>query len=98
MRRADARGLSRGGRTSLRSRLIRPQRVNVLGVGVSAINMDDALEFVASAVAEDVKTYICVCNVHSVMECQRSPELKEVFAAAGLVTPDGMPLVWLGRR
>jgi N-acetylglucosaminyldiphosphoundecaprenol N-acetyl-beta-D-mannosaminyltransferase len=29
------------------------------------------------------------------MECQRDPELRDIHNAAGLVTPDGMPLVWM---
>src|SRR5260370_42161044 len=29
------------------------------------------------------------------MECRRSAEVRHVFNAAGLVTPDGMPLVWV---
>lgn len=78
--------------------MIHPDRVNVLGVGVSAINMADALEFIDQSITEDARTYVCVCNVHSVMECRRSPELLDVFARADLVTPDGMPLVWIGRR
>jgi N-acetylglucosaminyldiphosphoundecaprenol N-acetyl-beta-D-mannosaminyltransferase len=39
--------------------------------------------------------YVCVTGVHGVMECQRDPELCRIHNAAGLVTPDGMPLVWL---
>lgn len=75
-----------------------PERVNVLGVGVSAINMDQALGEIDDWVAEGRRGYVCVCNVHSVMECQRSDELRRIFNRAGLVTPDGVPLVWLGRR
>jgi N-acetylglucosaminyldiphosphoundecaprenol N-acetyl-beta-D-mannosaminyltransferase len=33
--------------------------------------------------------------VHGVMECQRDPEHRRVHTSAGLVTPDGIPLVWL---
>src|SRR5207253_10706263 len=36
-------------------------------------------------------------SVHGVMECQRSGELRRIFNSAGMVTPDGMPLVWLAR-
>jgi N-acetylglucosaminyldiphosphoundecaprenol N-acetyl-beta-D-mannosaminyltransferase len=32
------------------------------------------------------------------MESQRHPDLRRIHNTAGLVTPDGMPLVWLGRR
>ena len=78
--------------------MIATRRVNVLGVGVSLVNMDLALERIASWIREREKTYVCICSVHGVMECQRSEELKRIFNHAGMITPDGMPLVWLARR
>ncbi|MDQ6796382.1 MAG: WecB/TagA/CpsF family glycosyltransferase, partial [Chloroflexota bacterium] len=70
---------------------------NVLGVGISAINMSQALEQLGAWIAGGDRQYVCVCNVHSVMECRRSREVRRVFNRAGMVTPDGMPLVWLSR-
>ena len=75
----------------------RPDRVNVLGVGVSLVNMDSALDEIDRFIRSRQRTYVCVCSVHGVMECQRSEELRRIFNAAGMVTPDGMPLVWLAR-
>jgi N-acetylglucosaminyldiphosphoundecaprenol N-acetyl-beta-D-mannosaminyltransferase len=72
-------------------------RVNILGVGVSAINMDDALQTIDRWISAGEKSYVCVCPVHSIMECRRSEEVRRVFNRAGLVTPDGMPVVWLSR-
>ena len=69
--------------------------MNVLGVGVSAVNMTQALELIDQWVQERRRQYVCVCPVHSVMECRRSEDLRSIFNAAGMVTPDGMPLVWL---
>jgi N-acetylglucosaminyldiphosphoundecaprenol N-acetyl-beta-D-mannosaminyltransferase len=71
---------------------------NVLGVGISPINMTEALEQIDAWIAARDRQYVCVCNVHSVMECRRSPEVRRVFNRAGMVTPDGMPLVWLLRN
>jgi N-acetylglucosaminyldiphosphoundecaprenol N-acetyl-beta-D-mannosaminyltransferase len=68
-----------------------------LGVGVSAINMALALETIEGWITRREAHYVCVTNVHSIMECQRDPALRRVYNAAGLVTPDGMPLVWLCR-
>jgi N-acetylglucosaminyldiphosphoundecaprenol N-acetyl-beta-D-mannosaminyltransferase len=34
-------------------------------------------------------------RVHGVMESQRDKQLRQIHNDAGLVTPDGMPLVWL---
>jgi N-acetylglucosaminyldiphosphoundecaprenol N-acetyl-beta-D-mannosaminyltransferase len=73
------------------------ERCNVLGVGVSAVNMATALEVIEGWVARREPHYVCVTGVHGVMECQRDGELRRIHNSAGLVTPDGMPLVWLSR-
>jgi N-acetylglucosaminyldiphosphoundecaprenol N-acetyl-beta-D-mannosaminyltransferase len=72
-------------------------RVNVLGVQVSAIDIPMALDAISGWIAGRERCYVCVTGVHGVMESQRDPELLRIHNAAGLVTPDGMPLVWLGR-
>lgn len=41
--------------------------------------------------------YICCANVHMVMEAHDSPTFRNVVNSADLITPDGMPLVWLMR-
>jgi N-acetylglucosaminyldiphosphoundecaprenol N-acetyl-beta-D-mannosaminyltransferase len=73
------------------------RRANILGVGVSAINMAMALRAIEGWIARREPHYICVTTVHGVMESQRDEELRRIHSAAGLVTPDGMPLVWLSR-
>lgn len=70
-------------------------RTNVLGVGVSAINMSQALETIAEWIARNDRQYVCITGVHGVMESHRSPDLRRVHNEAGMVTPDGMPLAWL---
>lgn len=72
-------------------------RVNVLGVGVSAINLPRAVAAIDAALRERRRGYICVTGVHGVMEAQRDPELKRLHNNSFLTTPDGMPMVWLGR-
>ncbi len=75
-----------------------PPRVNVLGVGVSATTIERTLEIIARWIAGQDARYICVSGVHGVMECQRDVQLRRIHNQAGLVTPDGMPLVWMMRR
>ena len=41
--------------------------------------------------------YICAANVHMIMEAYDSPEFQEVVNNADIVTPDGIPLVWMLR-
>lgn len=72
-------------------------RVNILGVGVSAINLDLALQTIDEWIGRRQSHYVCVSGVHGVMESHRDADLRRIHNAAGLVTPDGMPLVWLSR-
>jgi len=74
-----------------------PPRTNILGVGVSAVNMTMALEIMDGWIARREAHYVCVTSVHGVMESQRDERLRHIHNSAGLVTPDGMPLVWLSR-
>jgi N-acetylglucosaminyldiphosphoundecaprenol N-acetyl-beta-D-mannosaminyltransferase len=72
-------------------------RANILGVEVSAIDMEMALRTIEAWISRRESHYVCVTGVHGVMECQRDEALRRIHNAAGLVTPDGMPLVWLSR-
>jgi N-acetylglucosaminyldiphosphoundecaprenol N-acetyl-beta-D-mannosaminyltransferase len=72
-------------------------RVNILGVGVSAINMVLAREAILEAVRQRAKGYICVTGVHGVIESQSDPQLRAIHNRAYLCTPDGMPMSWIGR-
>jgi N-acetylglucosaminyldiphosphoundecaprenol N-acetyl-beta-D-mannosaminyltransferase len=72
-------------------------RANILGVGVSAINTAQALQSIDGWIRDRQQQYVCVTGVHGVMESQRDPKLRRIHNQAGLVTPDGMPLVWLSR-
>lgn len=70
---------------------------SVLGVRVSAVDMEMALKNIQSWIARAERHYVCVSGVHGLMESHRDPGLRRIHNAAGLVTPDGMPLVWLCR-
>jgi N-acetylglucosaminyldiphosphoundecaprenol N-acetyl-beta-D-mannosaminyltransferase len=72
-------------------------RANVLGVGVHAIDLPTAASIIEGAVREGTKGYVCVTGVHGVMEAQSDPEFRDILNRALLVTPDGMPTVWVGR-
>jgi N-acetylglucosaminyldiphosphoundecaprenol N-acetyl-beta-D-mannosaminyltransferase len=71
-------------------------RANVLGIGIDAVNMQQALAKIAQELEQRRKGYICLAGVHGVMEAQRNPEVARVLAGAALVAPDGMPTVWVG--
>jgi len=73
------------------------KRFNVLGVGVDSLNMSLALQTIEKWIEQGESNYVTVTGVHGVMESQRDEEILKIHNKAGMVTPDGMPLVWLGR-
>jgi N-acetylglucosaminyldiphosphoundecaprenol N-acetyl-beta-D-mannosaminyltransferase len=77
--------------------LVHEDRIDILGVPVSAINLDDAVATIERWIGENSRKYVCITGAHGVMESRRDSRLGRVFANAGLVTPDGMPLVWIAR-
>lgn len=75
-----------------------PERINILGVHVSAIDMNVATSTLESWITEREQHYVCITGVHGIMESWRDDELRRIHNAAGLVTPDGMPLVWMSHK
>jgi len=72
-------------------------RASVLGVGVHALDMDEALRRCEQLLSAGGQGYVCVTGVHGVMEAQDDPELCTILNRGFLCVPDGMPTVWVGR-
>jgi N-acetylglucosaminyldiphosphoundecaprenol N-acetyl-beta-D-mannosaminyltransferase len=70
-------------------------RVDILGVEISAINMDDALDAIGGWIRQREPAYVCLVPAHSVMEARQNEEFRRVLNGSGLTTPDGMSIVWL---
>lgn len=69
--------------------------VDVLGVNISATDIPTAIEQIDRWIRQGYRSYATVTGVHGIMEAVRSEEVRRVHNAAGLILPDGMPLVWL---
>jgi len=72
-----------------------PERVNILGVAISPLTRLQALAMIDGWIARHERHYVCVSGIHGVMESQRDEGLRAIHNAAGMVTTDGMPLVWV---
>lgn len=70
----------------------------VLGVPVSATTLETASAAVLSWASDSQGRFVIIRDVHGIMEAQEDSELMELHQRAAMVTPDGMPLVWLGRH
>lgn len=73
-------------------------RFDVLGSRISALTLDRTVGLIADRVANRAPGYICVCTVNCVVEGLKNPEVQATINQAWLATPDGMPMVWWGRR
>lgn len=73
-------------------------RFEVLGVRISAVNLERAAGRILDAVQSGDVTYVCVTGVHGVMECCDDLALRKIHNESFLTVPDGMPLVWIARR
>ena len=75
----------------------RPERRNILGIRVDATSYEDATARVIAWAARGESRYVCLGVVASLMEARDSQIYRDALDAADLVTPDGMPLVWMLR-
>ena len=73
------------------------RRVNVLGTGISEVNMECVIEYLFETLRQKESGYVCVTGAHGVMESLKDSELKMIHNQSLLTVPDGVPNVWLGR-
>lgn len=74
------------------------ERVDVLGLGITAIDRAAAVERIVQAARARSGGYVCLANVHMLMESRDDPAFGEVVNGASLVLADGRPIYWLARR
>ena len=76
-----------------------PPAFDVLGVRVDAVQIPEMICRLEQWIAEGPRgRYVTLTNVHAIMQAQAEPAFKQVLNQAASVCPDGMPLVWMGRR
>jgi len=71
--------------------------ISLLGVNVSRVNPVLAVRQICEWVGQKQRTYVCVAPVATLVDARRNPLYAAAVNAAGMVTPDGMPVVWLAR-
>ena len=70
---------------------------DLLGVRINAQSFAGMLERVLRAPDTGERMSVHFATAHSLVEGKDRPDLRAALAA-GVVEPDGMPLVWMGRR
>lgn len=76
-----------------------PPSIGVLGVRVHMVQMPEVLTHMEHWVQRRERAHVVVASgMHGVMEARRNPEFKDIVNSADLFVPDGISLVWIGRR
>jgi N-acetylglucosaminyldiphosphoundecaprenol N-acetyl-beta-D-mannosaminyltransferase len=71
--------------------------VDILGVCVSPVDMSQAVRTISGWIEGRAAEYVTVTPAHAIMDALEDDELRRIFNASGMTTPDGMAVVWLLR-
>ncbi len=74
------------------------KRADIIGVPISAVNMDSCVDIIFNDFESHKGKYICVSNVHTTVMAHDDPEYFKVQAESFLSLPDGKPLSVVGRK
>jgi N-acetylglucosaminyldiphosphoundecaprenol N-acetyl-beta-D-mannosaminyltransferase len=74
-----------------------PPNQLILGVPISLIDLKTALGTILGWTQNRIARYVCIRDVHGLMISLRDPAMMDIHRAAGMITPDGMPLVWISK-
>ncbi len=70
---------------------------DVIGFPIAALPFDDQLSAILRWAKSGLSKTVCIANVHMLIEAHRNAQFAAMLKAADLITPDGMPLVWMLR-
>jgi N-acetylglucosaminyldiphosphoundecaprenol N-acetyl-beta-D-mannosaminyltransferase len=72
-------------------------RVDVAGVLVDDLSMEEAIDAIERLVAAGGRAAVVTPNVDHVVRVRADPEFAAIYREAALVLADGMPVVWAAR-
>jgi N-acetylglucosaminyldiphosphoundecaprenol N-acetyl-beta-D-mannosaminyltransferase len=84
--------------TELQAEPATAERVDVLGIHVSVTNLDHTVDTFAGWIEQGERQVVCVTDMNALLHARADARLTEVYNTSGLTVPDGMPLVWAGKK
>lgn len=69
-------------------------KVNICGLRVDSVTMDEALAAVEQAIIGSTPCFVVTPNADVIVKFQDDRDFREIYSKAYLVLPDGMPLLW----
>jgi len=71
---------------------------NILGARVDLVNTSESLDRIKQFIVARQSAHVITLNAEIVYQAQNDPGLLSIINSADLVTPDGIGIVWAGRR
>lgn len=84
--------------TELNTLIKYQDRVNIIGVPISAVNMEECLEFIDENFNKLSGEYICASNVHTTVMAHENNEYLKAQSESAISLPDGKPLSVVGKK
>lgn len=72
--------------------------VSIIGSPVTALPFKEQIRLMTEWASDRLSKVVCVANVHMLTEAYWHSELELLLKCADIVTPDGMPLVWMMKQ
>lgn len=70
----------------------------VIDVPVDVISWCDVLSYIHGLSTSFTSSYVCITNVHSLIEAKKDTKYFSILSSADLITPDGAPVAWMLRK
>ncbi|MBF0483614.1 MAG: WecB/TagA/CpsF family glycosyltransferase [Candidatus Omnitrophica bacterium] len=74
------------------------EKFDLFGVRVSITDLDRSAKQIQEWVKNKYKTYVCVAPVATIVDAFKDETYRKIVNNAGMVTPDGVPIVWMGKK
>ena len=76
----------------------RPDRVQILGIGIDPVTMMEASARIERFIAEGVPRVVVTADASGIVAAQSDAQWRDILLGADLVTPDSAGIVWASRR
>jgi len=73
------------------------RKFEILNVRIDATDILSVCASLEHWIRTSAKVYVCIAPVSTLVECQGNKKYLDIVNNAAAVTPDGMPLVWVGK-
>ncbi len=69
-----------------------PRKKNILSAEISCASTAEVLDHIVTLAKDRVSSYVCLANVHMVIEAYQDLSFREILSQSDIAAPDGKPL------